>query len=449
MSGAELAQPLRSRQVDALMPLAVSIFDDKCTCCRWPSRSCRRWPRSAGTSTPAASRLSQHRRERGGSELGVGADVDRERGSLDPLESGTARGAAFASTIVAARSYEMSSLLATMAAASLRAGSVLAVGSAPAPTGAGTKTAVRIPMVEERPSFTSLDQRPPPRRRATPLCEGESSVGRSIPGMNDASFEREAVDGLPVILVRPPASIDRHRLALFLPYLGGPKEAVAPHLVRLADRGFTALSFDPFRLGERGDGDDRAVATSVFDHFRRDMWPILGQTTLDAVHVLDWATAQLPVESGNVVAGGLSMGGDISVALAGIDHRVTRVAAVVATPDWTRPGMTRVGESDNVIEQGQPRAYGQWLYAHLDPATHPRNYAHGPAIAFELGAEDTHVPPEAATRFRELLRTSAPLAAERMRITEHAGLDHLGAAREERVIRAALDWLALDPPGTP
>lgn len=187
---------------------------------------------------------------------------------------------------------------------------------------------------------------------------------------------------------------------------------------------------------------------SVFDHFRRDMWPILGQTTLDAVHVLDWATTHLPVAPGNIVAGGLSMGGDISVALAGIDHRVTRVAAVVATPDWTRPGMTRVGEPGNVIEQGHPGAYGQWLYAHLDPATHPHNYAHGPAIAFELGADDTHVPPEAATRFRELLRSSAPLAAARMRINEHVGLDHLGAVREERVISAALEWLALDHPGT-
>lgn len=244
------------------------------------------------------------------------------------------------------------------------------------------------------------------------------------------------------MFVTPDAENDRHRLALFLPFLGGTKETVAPQLARLAAEGFTALSFDPFRLGERGEGDDRAVTQSVFAHFRREMWPILGQTTLDAVRVLDRATERFDVASGDIVAGGLSMGGDISVALAGIDHRVTRVAAVVAGPDWTRPGMTQVADPDTLIDQGEPSAYGRWLYAHLDPATHPQHYAHGPAIAFELGTEDTHVPPRAAVLFHEALRSVAPLAAERMRVTEHAELDHVGALRDERVVTAAIDWMA-------
>ncbi|ARJ06994.1 hypothetical protein GCM10010988_23430 [Cnuibacter physcomitrellae] len=262
--------------------------------------------------------------------------------------------------------------------------------------------------------------------------------------MSDTPLQRASVDGLPVVFVTPAPANDRGRLALFLPFLGGTKETVAPQLARLAHDGFTAVGLDPFRLGERGDGDDRAVVASVFAHFRRDMWPILGQTTLDAVRVLDWATARFPVAADDIVAGGLSMGGDIGVALAGIDRRVTRVAAVGATPDWTRPGMRHVGNPEEVILQGDPTAFGQWMYSHLDPMTHPGGYAHGPAIAFELGADDTHVPPEAATRFREALRAAAPLAAERMRVTEHAGLDHLGAIRDTRVVESALAWLA-DP----
>ncbi|HEY8911968.1 alpha/beta hydrolase [Lacisediminihabitans sp.] len=259
--------------------------------------------------------------------------------------------------------------------------------------------------------------------------------------MTDVHFARENVDAVPVIHVSPSVENDRHQLALFLPYLGGTKEAVAPQLARLAERGFTAVSFDPWRLGERGDGDDRAVMEQVFSHFRRDMWPILGQSTLDAVHVLDWATERFDVAADNIVAGGLSMGGDISVALAGIDKRVTRVAAVVATPDWTRPGMTRVGEPRNIIDQGQPTAYGAWLYNELDPSTHQDRYAHGPAIAFDLGADDTHVPPASAFAFHEALKASAPVAAERMRITAHAGLDHLGAVRDDTVLTAAIDWM--------
>jgi len=260
--------------------------------------------------------------------------------------------------------------------------------------------------------------------------------------MTDEPFVRVSVDAIPVIHVSPSAAADRQQLALFLPYLGGAKEAVAPQLALLAERGFTAISFDPWRLGERGDGDGRVVMNEVFSHFRRDMWPILGQSTLDAMHVLDWATESFNVRADSIVAGGLSMGGDVSVALAGADRRLTRVAAVAATPDWTRPGMTRVGEPSNVIDQGEATPYGTWLYNQLDPTTHPHNYVHGPAIAFELGADDTHVPPASAFAFLDALKTTAPAAAERMRVTKHTGLDHLGAVRDEAVVTAALDWMS-------
>ena len=260
--------------------------------------------------------------------------------------------------------------------------------------------------------------------------------------MTDVPFTRQNVDAISLIHISSTAKTDRHQIALFLPYLGGTKETAVPQLARLANRGFTAISFDPWRLGERGDDDAGVVMQQIFSHFRRNMWPILGQTTLDAVHVLDWATDRFEVAPDNIVVGGISMGGDISVALAGIDHRVTRVAAVVATPDWMRPGMTRLGDPSHIIDQGDPTAYGNWLYNQLNPATHLHNYAHGPAIAFELGATDTHVPPASAFAFRDALEESAPAAAGRMRITRHAGLDHLGAARDESVVSAALEWMS-------
>lgn len=259
--------------------------------------------------------------------------------------------------------------------------------------------------------------------------------------MIDEHFTRESVDGIPVVHIVPSAANDRRRLALFLPFLGGTKESVLPQLTALAERGFTAIGFDPWRMGERGDEDGRVVADQVFAHFRRYMWPILGQSTLDAVHVLDWATERFDVSADDIAAGGVSMGGDIAVALAGVDHRVTRVGAVVATPDWTRPGMTRVGEPDAVIDQGAATPYGTWLHDHLDPTGHPDRYAHGPAIAFELGAADTHVPPASAFAFRDALHAIAPEAAGRVRITAHDGLDHLDAARDPTVVGAALDWM--------
>jgi uncharacterized protein len=62
------------------------------------------------------------------------------------------------------------------------------------------------------------------------------------------------------------------------------------------------------------------------------MWPVAGQSTLEAMWVLDWGTAQHDVSTGGVVVGGFSMGADISIVLAGIDHRVGRVAAIGSTP---------------------------------------------------------------------------------------------------------------------
>jgi len=153
-----------------------------------------------------------------------------------------------------------------------------------------------------------------------------------------------------------------------------------------------AVSLDPWRHGQRGTESGEQIAQRVFGNFRRHMWPILGQTTLDSLRVVDWAMADLHAGP-EVVAGGVSMGGDVAVALAGIDNRITRVAAIVATPDWTRPGMTDLFDPYRVLPQGQADAYAQWFHDQLDPLTHLHAYAHGPAITFECGADDTHVPP--------------------------------------------------------
>ena len=65
-----------------------------------------------------------------------------------------------------------------------------------------------------------------------------------------------------------------------------------------------------------------------------------------------------------------SMGGDIAIALAGIDNRIKRVSVVAASADWLRPGMKDVFDPDKIIEQGEPTNFGKWLYDRLDPLTH-------------------------------------------------------------------------------
>lgn len=170
------------------------------------------------------------------------------------------------------------------------------------------------------------------------------------------------------------------------------------------------------------------------------MWPILGHTTLDALRVIDWAQAALNVEP-EVYVGGLSMGGDVAVAAAGMDHRIQRVAAVVATPDWLRPGMEDAFQPGTPIPPGTPDRYAQFFYDTLNPLTHLRSYAHAPAIYFLCGESDTHVPPDGAVRFQSALRDVAPAAADRIQIDFIPGLRHLDTRDLGRWWPQCCEWL--------
>jgi hypothetical protein len=249
------------------------------------------------------------------------------------------------------------------------------------------------------------------------------------------------VDGIPLRWIRPAPGPAAPRIALWIPFLAGSKDAVAPMLEQLAGAGFFAVSFDPWQHGERATEPPEALRDRVLGAFRREMWPILGQSTLDAMWVLDWVGAHHDVAADDVVAGGFSMGGDISIALAGIDLRVGRVAVLGSTPDWARPGMHELSGSGALIDQGTATAYGQWLYGELNPVTHIGHFAHGPAIRFESGQDDDHVPVVAAFRFVEALAREHPTAAESVTIHVTPGLGHVESVRNPEAVERCLEWL--------
>jgi dienelactone hydrolase len=234
------------------------------------------------------------------------------------------------------------------------------------------------------------------------------------------------VDHVPVVWVEPS---DARGVALWLPPLSTNKEWVLPCLHELAGAGFVAVSLDPWQHGERGTESSEELRARVFGGgFRRHMWPILGQTTLDALRVID------EFASGDVVAGGVSMGGDVAVALAGIDSRVARVATIVSTPDWTRPGMRDLMDPSRDLPQGEADAYAQWFYDELDPMSHADRYTGSPAILFECGGDDQHVPADGALRFQEAVGDS-------VQVNVRPGLGHLEAMTPE-VLQSCLDWLS-------
>jgi len=257
--------------------------------------------------------------------------------------------------------------------------------------------------------------------------------------MSPPKVEAALVADIPVIFARPETTKSGGRLALWMHFLGGSKEAMVPFLLRLAEAGVTAVSLDAWQHGQRTDESLDQLMNRAFGQFRRNVWPILGHTTLDAMRVLDWAVDRF--QPAELVAGGVSMGGDVSVALAGIDDRIRRVAAMIATPDWTRPGMTALDDAETVIDQGEPTAYGQWMFDHLDPMTHLGSFARAPAITFQLGGNDLHINQENAVKFKAALAGAYPDAAAEVHIRVNPGLDHLGAGRDRGVEDACLDWL--------
>lgn len=123
-------------------------------------------------------------------------------------------------------------------------------------------------------------------------------------------------------------------------------------------------------------------------------WEILGNTILDTERVIDWFTDHMPVTE--VVMGGHSMGGDTSVAVAGIDERINRILCVVTTPDWLRPGMHDLFTGED-MDPGEPDAKSQWYYDQFNPITHLSRYARGIDMMFACGEIDTHIPPETSS----------------------------------------------------
>ncbi|WP_438431604.1 alpha/beta hydrolase [Gorillibacterium sp. sgz500922] len=217
---------------------------------------------------------------------------------------------------------------------------------------------------------------------------------------------------IPVLYREPesvPAKAER-KLAIFLTGLGGTKEKQAEFLKDIAERGYVALAFDNAGHGERGTEARDDLVSRVFGNMRREGWKVLGQTVLDTSAVIDWAVTALGV-SEQVRMGGISMGGDITIAAAGVDRRIVRAAPIITTPDWLRPGMREISSEAPVMDPGAPDEEAQAFYDRFNPITHLDRYVDGPPMRLTLGAEDRHIPPENAERFkRELGRLSGESA---------------------------------------
>jgi dienelactone hydrolase len=229
------------------------------------------------------------------------------------------------------------------------------------------------------------------------------------------------VEQIPVMWVLPARTESPARLALWLSGGISGMNASGKELDALADAGFAAVSFDSWQRGTRATETMATIFPRAMQNFPNVVWPIIGNSALELLRVLDWAAVEFGIEPPFFV-GGHSLGGDIVTAAAGLDDRIGCVATIVATPDWRRPGMHADGK---LIGRGQPDSYAQWFYDHMNPLTHLDSYARRPAMTFECGADDDHVPADGALRFREaLLAGPYGEACERIRVNLHPGVGH-------------------------
>lgn len=253
-------------------------------------------------------------------------------------------------------------------------------------------------------------------------------------------IEFEHVDNVPVAFCRPDEYTSNTSIAIWLPYLGGNKETVKTELQTLASYGYFAISIDPYLHGERKGKLKEGINGLVFKEFRTYMWQILGITTMDVCRVIDWAIGMFGLRE-DVVIGGLSMGGDIAIAVAGIDKRIKIVSVIGASPDWKRNKMTHVMDSTKIIEQGVPSHFGQWLYDILDPITNLQ-YFHRPLkMHFELGGSDTHIRPEWTVDFKKKLTELYSKAEQNIEIIINEECDHLSLIQCKNIINRAIIFL--------
>ena len=107
---------------------------------------------------------------------------------------------------------------------------------------------------------------------------------------------------------------------------------MTPCLQELAQIGRVAVSFDPFQHGARRIESQEALRSRE---------------------------------------AGLSLGGDISLAAAGMARRVAAVATGIATPDWLRPGFQWVTLHEGVAHCYPPEMWATakaWFQIHLAAA---------------------------------------------------------------------------------
>ena len=102
------------------------------------------------------------------------------------------------------------------------------------------------------------------------MSDSRRETSPSLSGQNRPSImEVVQVDDIPVLVAQPDQTGPSDRLALWLRFPRGNKEAMAPFLQQLAAAGVTAVSFDAWQHGEQSVEPVADLMARAFAPFRR------------------------------------------------------------------------------------------------------------------------------------------------------------------------------------
>jgi dienelactone hydrolase len=249
------------------------------------------------------------------------------------------------------------------------------------------------------------------------------------------SIIQTEVDDISICYVLPK---EINSIALWIPYLGGNRGTGASEILKLSDQGSLAISFDPWMHGEKYKNNKPSIRTRALKEFRTVMWTVLGNSTLDAMRVIDWAVKRYGVQK-RIVAGGLSMGGDIALSLAGIDQRIMKVAGIASSPDWNREGMADVIDGSKIIRQGSQTSYSTWLYEKMNPMSNLNSYRREISIQLEYSKKDAHIHEKWGREFKKEVESKKSKAEIRIISDEEVG--HISLIQKKTVIARSIDFL--------
>lgn len=260
------------------------------------------------------------------------------------------------------------------------------------------------------------------------------------------------IDMIPVYYITPEGykDGDEMKICIFLSGLSGNKEyLVRDYAKYIRDNGWTGVFFDHYLHGERADlynpttiltSSEEAVAelrtkilTTCFKNMYRYGWEILGNSSLNTLRVLDYFYSKFPVKES--VMGGHSMGGDTSLAVAGVDRRINRVLCIVTSPEWLRPGMHHLkgyGDTEVPSDPGEPDAMSIWYFNSFSPSANLSRYMEGRISAmFACGELDSHINPNWVYTFRENVYRLNPAAGKKLGIWTNMGAGHASPSKED------------------